>query len=123
MSYDAETARQKLTGDGFDECILNEREQRHGITVKKRSMKSSVDSMTLCGDHVLPQEEYEELLEALRKRMPRLDEQFLQKWRERHFIVTDPGQFCGWLSVPSEEYIALRDSYIATLPKEEENGI
>lgn len=123
MSYDAETARQKLTGDAFDECILNEREQRHGITVEIRSMKSSVDSMMPCGDHILPQKEYGELVAAVRKRMPRLDEQFLKKWSERHFIVTNPGEFCGWLSVPSEEYIALRDSYIATLPKEDDDEL
>lgn len=31
MSYNKETAEQEFTGDPFDECILNEREQRHEI--------------------------------------------------------------------------------------------
>jgi len=52
MSYDKETAMKPLTGEPFDECILNEREQRHEL----------IDNNP--NNHAMPSSEYCELRDA-----------------------------------------------------------
>lgn len=52
MSYNQETAMKPLTGEPFDACILNEREQRHGI------------SWAEVNNHLMPNHEYCELRDS-----------------------------------------------------------